>query len=74
MITDLSDARRANKPWLPTDDRDVTNGLVIEDASGKPSCIWHGAMNRVNPIEKIYRCQEYQCGVGAQVVDGAWLA
>ncbi|MGH3987113.1 MAG: hypothetical protein ACRDTZ_07320 [Pseudonocardiaceae bacterium] len=68
MIADLSDARRAVKWWLPADDRDVTGGLVVADTAGKPSCVWHGAMNRVHPVDMVYRCSEFQCGVGAQVV------
>jgi hypothetical protein len=65
MIRDLSDERRDKKPWLPPDDRDVTNGLVIADTTGKPACVRHGAMNRVHPTEPIYRCSEQYCGVGA---------
>jgi hypothetical protein len=64
LLLDLSDARRAVKDWLPADDRDVTNGLVVMGHDG-PRCIRHGAMNRVHPIEPIYRCSEYRCGVGA---------
>ena len=67
MIADLPDARRGAKPWLPADDRDVSNGLVTEDAWGLPQCHLHGAMNRVHPAERYYRCQEQGCGVGAQV-------
>jgi hypothetical protein len=66
-VVDLSDDRRANKPWLPADDRDVSNGLVF-DQSGKPACRDHGAMNRVDPIRRLYRCSEFRCGVGAEVV------
>jgi hypothetical protein len=66
-ITDLSDDRRPNKPWLPSDDRDVTTGLVSADAAGKPQCGRHGSMNRVHPVERVYRCSEFRCGVGAQV-------
>lgn len=69
MLVDLSDDRRGKKPWLPGDDRDVTNGLVILDDWGKPACVRHGAMNRVDPIRRIYRCQEMYCGVGAKIVD-----
>ena len=29
MIVDLADDRRTAKPWLPQDDRDVTNRLVV---------------------------------------------
>lgn len=68
MIADLSDDRRAKKPWLPADDRDVTNGLVFADEHGKPECKVHGAMNRVDPVRRLYRCQEMYCGVGAEVV------
>jgi hypothetical protein len=67
-VIDLSDERRRNKPWLPEDDRDVTNGLVYADDQGRPRCQWHGAMNRVDPIRRIYRCSEFRCGVGAEVV------
>jgi hypothetical protein len=67
MIIDLADARRPAKPWLPGDDRDVTGGLVYEDAHGKPACLRHGAMNRVDPFRLVYRCQEMRCGVGAEV-------
>jgi len=68
MIIDLSDERRANKPWLPADDHDVTNGLVIDDGHGLPACQRHGAMNRVDPHRSIWRCSEFRCGVGAEVV------
>jgi hypothetical protein len=68
LLADLQDARRPAKPWLPPDDRDVTNGLVTADAAGKPGCGWHGAMNRVDPHRLIYRCQEMLCGVGAEIV------
>ena len=68
MIDELSDERRAQKPWLPQDGTgDIANGLVYEDAYGKPACTWHGAMNRVHPVERIYRCSEQRCGVGARV-------
>jgi hypothetical protein len=49
VIIDLQDDRRGDKPWLSTDDRGVTGGLVIEDEHGKPACVRHGAMNRVDP-------------------------
>ncbi|WP_374112099.1 hypothetical protein [Pseudonocardia sp. TRM90224] len=68
-LTDLSDARRANKTWLPDDDGDVTTGLVLQDEASKPACRRHGAMNRVHPVEHIYRCSEFRCGVGARVAD-----
>mgnify|MGYP001565876797 CR=1 FL=1 len=68
MIVDLSDERRKNKPWLPDDDRDVANGYVTEDNLGKPLCRFHGAMNRVDPIRRIYRCSEFRCGVGAEMI------
>lgn len=68
MIIDLSDDRRANKPWLPSDDRDVTNRLVLIGSDGKPRCIRHGAMSRVDQVRKLYRCSEFRCGVGAEVV------
>jgi hypothetical protein len=79
MIIDLQDDRRAAKTWLPFggDDRDVTNALVTEGKDGKPRCWRHGAMNRVDPHRRIYRCQEWHCGVGAEVVPdpgGAWDA
>jgi hypothetical protein len=67
-IVDLSDERRSKKPWLPADDRDVTNGLVVEDEYGKPACVRHGAMNRVDPFRRIYRCSEMYCGVGAEII------
>lgn len=68
-LWDLTDARRANKPWLPADDRDVTvNHLVVLDDHGKPACIRHGAMNRVHPFSLIYRCSEQYCGVGAELL------
>lgn len=67
-VVDLSDDRRTKKDWLPADDRDVTNGLVVTDKWGKPACVRHGAMNRVHPYELIYRCSEMKCGVGAQLV------
>jgi len=69
MIADLSDARRPAKPWLPADDRDVTGGLVVEDDWGKPACVRHGAMNRVDRHERYYRCSEQYCGVGAMVIE-----
>jgi hypothetical protein len=79
MIIDVQDDRRAAKTWLPFDgdDRDVTNGLVTEDRHGKPACWKHGAMNRVDPVRSIWRCSEFRCGVGAEVVPdagGAWDA
>jgi hypothetical protein len=67
-VIDLSDDRRSNKPWLPADDRDVTSGLVVTDDWGKPSCSRHGAMNRVDAHRGVYRCSEFRCGVGAEVV------
>jgi hypothetical protein len=68
-LEDLGDDRRAGKAGLPADDRDVTNGLVVPDQywKGKPRCVRHGAMNRVDPVEQIFRCQ--MCGVGAR-----WIA
>jgi hypothetical protein len=68
-MVDLSDDRRANKPWLPADDRDVTGGLVSADSWGLPSCTWHGAMNRISSEGRLYRCSESQCGVGAQMIE-----
>lgn len=68
-LWDLDDARRANKPWLPADDRDVTvNHLVVLDEHRKPACIRHGAMNRVHPVALIYRCSESYCGVGGELI------
>lgn len=66
VLVDLPDERRSAKS-LPADDRDVTNGLVITDSWGLPACVAHGAMNRIDPIERIYRCQ--MCGVGARVAE-----
>lgn len=70
LLEDLSDDRRAGKAGLPADDRDVTNGLVVPDPNpewaGRPNCVRHGAMNRVDPHEQLYRCQ--MCGVGARWV------
>ena len=67
-LDDLPDDRRAGKAGLPADDRDVTNGLVVKDPDpqwdGRPWCVRHGAMNRVDPVEQLYRCQ--MCGVGAR--------
>jgi hypothetical protein len=65
-LFDLPDDRRAGKAGLPADDRDVTNKLVVPDEHwyGKPRCVRHGAMNRVDPVEQIWRCQ--MCGVGAR--------
>lgn len=66
-LLDITDDRRNSKPWLPTDDRDVTNGLVVKDSiqwDGKPKCVLHGAMHRIDPNETIYRCS--QCGVGCK--------
>lgn len=69
-LEDLPDDRRAGKAGLPADDRDVTNELVVMDPDprwgGRPSCARHGAMNRVDPVERLYRCQ--MCGVGARWV------
>jgi hypothetical protein len=72
-LVDLSDERRAVKTWLPSDDRDVSNGLVIIDSGlpgqplkTRPRCKLHGSMNRVDPIRRIYRCSD--CGVGAEAV------
>ena len=70
ILTDLSDARRAAKPWLPADDRDVTAGRVTIGPMGKPACWRHGAMNRVDPIRSLWRCSEMYCGVGAEMVPG----
>jgi hypothetical protein len=67
-LCDLADARRASKPWLPEDDRDVTNGLVALDEHGLPACAAHGAMHRVDQFRPVYRCSEFQCGVGAEMV------
>jgi hypothetical protein len=71
LLLDLSDERRAGKPGLPADDRDVTNGLVVRgpvEWDGRPNCVRHGAMNAIAPPaedeHRIYRC--YSCGVGAQ--------
>lgn len=71
-IYDLPDARRDMKPWLPEEygDRDVTAGRVYADGHGKPECWMHGAMNRVDQHERIYRCQEMRCGVGARIARG----
>jgi hypothetical protein len=68
VLVDLPDARRAAKPWLPADDRDVTGGLVRADEHGRPSCVRHGAMNRVDKHRSIWRCSEMYCGVGAEIV------
>jgi hypothetical protein len=68
-LVDLSDERRSAKSWLPEDDRDVTNGHVILDQHSKPACKLHGAMNRVDQYELIYRCMNEKCGVGARVVN-----
>lgn len=68
MIIDLQDSRRSTKSWLPSDDRDVTNGLVITGKDGKPECIRHGAMNRVDKFRSIWRCSEMYCGVGAEMI------
>lgn len=65
-MLDIGDDRRSAKAWLPADDRDVTSGLVVKDDTGKPACVTHGAMNRVDPHRRMYRCQ--QCGVGAELV------
>lgn len=67
MLEDLTDERRSAKPWLPGDDRDVTNGLVVPDSirwDGRPVCVTHGAMHRIDPSELLYRCST--CGVGAR--------
>lgn len=71
MLEDLGDDRRSAKPWLAADARDVTSGLVVPDPApyspqsvGKPRCVTHGAMHRIDAVEHIYRCSE--CGVGAR--------
>jgi hypothetical protein len=67
-LEDLPDDRRAGKPGLPADDRDVTNGLVVPDEYwGKPWCVRHGAMNRIDPVEQLWRCS--MCGVGARFIE-----
>ncbi len=67
-LEDLGDDRRAGKAGLPADDRDVTNGLVVPDDDsrwdGRPWCVQHGAMSRIDRVEPLYRCQ--MCGVGAR--------
>ena len=72
LLVDLTDARRDKKPWLPEDDRDVTNGLVVLDSRSKPACVLHGAMHRVSaepgPV-RIYRCSEMRCGLGGQLIE-----
>jgi hypothetical protein len=72
FLLDLSDDRRDKKPWLPEDDWDVSNGLVVLDSWSKPACALHGAMNRVSaepgPV-RIYRCSEMRCGVGGKLVE-----
>lgn len=65
-LVDLPDARRDKKPFLPEDDRDVTNGYVILE-EGHPVCVLHGDMNRVHPYEPYWRCSEQYCGVGAEL-------
>jgi hypothetical protein len=67
-IEDLSDERRPAKKWLPASDRDVSEGRVIMDRHGKPECVEHGAMNRIDPNERLYRCMHIWCGVGARLV------
>jgi hypothetical protein len=75
MLIDLQDDRRAAKTWLPGDDRDVTSGRVTRGADGKPRCARHGAMNRVDKIRSLWRCSEFRCGVGAEIVtDEAGIA
>ena len=71
MLTDLPDDRRSAKPWLRADALDVLHGDVVPDPAvyspqslGKPRCWKHGAMHRIDPVERIYRCSE--CGVGAR--------
>ena len=73
-LIDLSDERRDKKPWLPEDDRDVTSGLVTMDLDGKPRCWRHGAMNRVDPVRSLWRCSEFRCGVGGELVYGVMPA
>jgi hypothetical protein len=72
-LVDLSDARRDAKPWLPSSDQDVTEGRVfLVDWPGvgeRPACDTHGAMARVDPFARIYRCMEMRCGVGGELVD-----
>ena len=68
VLADLPDDRRDKKAWLPADDRDVSGGRVHAGRDGKPECWRHGAMNRVDPIRRIYRCLEMDCGVGAELV------
>ena len=66
-LVDLSDERRAAKTWLPADDHDVSRGDVYLDECSKPACRLHGAMNRVDPHELIYRCMNERCGMGARL-------
>lgn len=69
-MVDLSDERRSKKSWLPQNGgADVTDGLVYQDRWGKPVCREHGAMNRVHPVERYYRCSEMRCGVGARLLE-----
>ena len=72
-LVDISDARRAAKPWLPASDADVTDGRVLlVDYPGvglRPACDTHGAMARVSAVGRLYRCQEERCGVGGEMVD-----
>lgn len=70
-IFDLSDERRAAKTWLPQSDKDVTEGRVIlrgyEIATRivpYPTCVKHGAMNRLSANANIWRCSE--CAVGCE--------
>jgi len=70
ILLDLEDERRSKKPWLPQDDRDVTNLWVYLDAYPGceglyPACVIHGAMLCVSEERHIWRCGEHQCGLGA---------
>lgn len=70
QLLNLPDSRRDKKPFLPPDDRDVSNGFVllgVTDRGYHAICLLHGAMNRVHPYEPYWRCSEQFCGLGAEV-------
>ena len=71
VLLDLSDERRAKKPWLPQNEgKDVSDGLVSLAAFPRlaglfPVCGEHGAMLAMTEECHVWRCGEWKCGVGA---------
>ena len=75
-IFDMPDNGRSKKPWLPTDDRDVSGGIVILK-DGWPWCtrlgptgVQHGHMLCVSKDARVFRCnpgEPFYCGTGCKV-------